>query len=97
MRCHANTLSWHPGVPATVSFDKYWQIIRPFSAFLHQFNLEYDTNLLVKTHVRSTKANYLSVHSMYILMQETEEKELSPLTLDFIIKSTPVILPLGGL
>lgn len=34
---------------------------------------------------------------MYILMQETEEKELSPLTLDFIIKSTPVILPLGGL
>lgn len=55
VRCHANTLCWHPGTPATVSFDKYWQVIRPFSVFLHQLNLDPGTNLLGKTRVRSTE------------------------------------------
>lgn len=95
---HANTLCWHPGVPATISFDKYWQIIRPFSVFLHQLNLYHGTNLLGKTCVRSTEGkSFIYIQYVFFFMQEMEEKECSWLALDFIIKSTTVILPLVGL
>lgn len=41
VRCHANKLRYHTGVPEIVLFDEYRQITAAFSAFLYQINLDH--------------------------------------------------------